>query len=279
MTKTKEVSYKHEKYEKYEKQEYYENSGSKNTEDHTPDENSSHSSQSKTKLSKIEALMKKANNETKKTVIKSILKHIDNIDESRDSVSLDGIFNKTFEILRCTVDSEQLDDELVSLSCRLTKEIFVLSEGDSIKTRKLNQLLLRFLHTHPEFGETLADYIVSRDMRQAFLIYLIQLMQGEDVGMIIQSLKTLTLLLKMGKESYSYKSFYNEFVNVFEGVEEKMQELFSHKEVGVRKNLVQFIVQCKFFLDSGDYKKIVSEFSFEQKKLVEIYVKKRAGKR
>ena len=276
--KTKEVITTYEKHEKYEKYEYHEKSGSRSQEDNQ-DGSSTQSSQSKAKLSKIESLMKKANNETKKTVIKSILKHIDNIDESRDSASMDGIFNKTFEILRCTIDSEQLDDELISLSCRLTKEIFSLSDNDPVKIGKLNQLLVRFLHSHSEFGETLGDYIVSRDMRKPFLLYLIRLVQGNDIGSTIQSLKVLTVLLKAGKESYGYKGFHNEFVSLFDGVEETMQDLFSHSEVGVRKNLVQFVVQCKFFLESVEYKRLVSGFSFEQKKLVEIYVKKRAGKR
>ena len=230
------------------------------------------------RLSKIESLMQKANNETKKTVIKSILKHIDSIGDKRDQYSLDGIYNKTFEILRCTIESDELDDQLAQLCCKLIEEIYSLSEQDKTKLNSLYELILKFLATHLEYNELLIEYLISSSVRSDFFLFLVDNVDSSSPGLVIRILKTLTLMLKMGKSSYSYNSFHKEFISEYPAIRQTIKHHFSHKEVGIRKNVVQFIVQCRFFLDSNMYKKIISDFSFEQKKLIEIYVKKRMDK-
>ena len=191
---------------------------------------------------------------------------------------LDGIYTKTFEILRCTIESDELDDQLAQLCCKLIEEIYSLSEGEVSKLDSLYELILKFLATHLEYNELLIEYLISSSVRPDFFLFLVNNINSERPGFIIRILKTLTLMLKIGKHSYSYNSFHKEFVSEFPSIKPTIKNHFSHKEVGVRKNVVQFIVQCKFFLDSNMYKKVITDFSFEQKKLIEIYVKKRMDK-
>lgn len=53
-----------------------------------------------------------------------------------------------------------------------------------------------------------------------------------------------------------------------------MKKLYGHSEVSVRKNVVLFYVQGYYFFKKEEFAELISQFSVEQQKLIEIYVEK-----
>jgi len=223
---------------------------------------------------KLEALMCKANPQTKKTVIKSILIHLKNIQANNEPFSIEKLFTKTLEIIKSTLETEDIDEELVNLTFKLIEEIYKISEKDQIKTMTLFDMIFDWMNIHTNYKDKICELIVTSCMRNKFFTHVIMFVDSRVNDNILNGLKTLISMLKVGKESFSFIAFHKEVVSLLSDITKVIKELFVHSEVTIRKTVVHFIVQCHFFLDEKVFPKMLNEFSLDQQKLVEIYIKK-----
>ena len=223
---------------------------------------------------KLEALMSKANTQTKKTVIKSILTHLKNLLANQEPYSTEKIFTKTLEILKYTFEADDLDDEIINLGCKLIEEMYKICEKDQIRCMTLYDIIFDLIRAHPNFKDKIVEFIIGSTIRVRFFTHIMMFVDSKDNDIAVDGLKTLISMLKVGKESYSYMAFHKEVVGLLTDLVKIVKGLFGHAEVGVRKNVVHFVVQCYFFVDKNVFPKMVGEFSAEQQKLVEIYIKK-----
>lgn len=224
--------------------------------------------------SRLELLMTKANSQTKKTVIKSILAHLKQLQGTNEKFSADKIFNKTLEILKCTFESDDLDDEIVNLGCKLAEEIHRMFEKDKSKCMSIYDIVFDVIRLHPAFKDKVLEFVIASSLRNQFYAHIIMCVDSKDISTVIDGIRILINMLKVGKESLYYPMFHKEVAGLISDTTKIMRELFVHPEVGVRKNVVHFIVQCYFFADNNVFLKMLNEFSPEQQKLVEIYIKK-----
>lgn len=224
--------------------------------------------------SRLEALMSKANSQTKKTVLKGILTHLKALQAHKEPFSGEKMLTKTLEVLRCAFDATDLDDELVSLCCKLMDEMHNIFERDKLKCMSIYDALLDLARAQPNFRERVIEHIIGSSLRSKFYGHVLMCIACGESALVLDGLKILSSMLRMGKESLSYIVFRKELNAMLADTTTIMRELFAHNEVTVRKNVVIFVVACHFFIDSTAFQKMVNEFSAEHQKLIEIYIKK-----
>ena len=224
--------------------------------------------------SKFEALMNKANSQTKKTVLRSILAHLKHLHTSQENAPIEKVFNKNLEVLKHTFDPNDLDDELINLGCKLIEEMHKLCEKDQMKRMIIYDIIFDLIKGNFNFKDRVVEYIVGSSLRFKFFTHAIMFVDNKVTETVVDGLHVLSNLFKTGKGSYSFVAFHKEVVSLLGDLTKVIRELFVHPEVSVRKNVVQFIVQCHFFMEQGAFSKMFYEFPEEQQKLVDLYIKK-----
>lgn len=135
-------------------------------------------------------------------------------------------------------------------------------------------LFFDVMKTHNVFKKKILELVVGSCIRFKFYTHVIMYVDNKSPTTIIDGLKILISMLKVGKESFNYLTFHKEQVGLLNDLTKIVKGLLVHHEVGIRKNTVHFIVQCYFFFDQAIFAKLLNELSPEQQKLVEIYMKK-----
>lgn len=94
---------------------------------------------------------------------------------------------------------------------------------------------------------------------------------------ILAIIKLMMVLLKVSKGTKYHQDFHQEIMNNQEDLKKVMKKMYGHSEVSVRKNVVHFFVQGFYFFKNEAFKSLISKFSLEQQKLIEIYIEKSKG--
>lgn len=224
--------------------------------------------------SKLDNLLAKASLQTKKTVVRSILQNLRNPQTANEPYSFNKLFTKTLDVIKCGFDSGDLDEEMVVLGCELTEEMYKLCSKDQNKCMTIYDMLFDLVRVHPNFREKVLEFFINTSMRPKLYTHILIFIDSSNEAITIDSIKALSTMLKIGKESSQYLAFHKEVSALIYDVTKIMKELYVHPDVGVRKNVVLFIVQCFSFLESKVFAKILNEFSPDQQKFIDTYIKR-----
>ena len=231
-----------------------------------------------TENKKIVQLLTQANLTTKKSVLKSIIDHLHEMQtpsgEIKKNAESTTVFNKTIDILKCTAEGEQIDQEIINTSFTLIElmNLFCISNNDLYKL--LLKSVIYFLRNDLISRDFFCEKIMGSNLRQKILNFLISdLIILDDAKEIVFVIKILIVFLKIGK-SLEIEAFRDEVLQILESVVSIMKKLFVHSQVSIRKNVVHFFVQSFYFFSESEFEEIMASFSPEQRKLIEIYIKK-----
>ena len=147
-------------------------------------------------------------------------------------------------------------------------------ERDNIKCMSLYDSILDMSKHCSDFRDRIADTIVKGPLRSKFFAHVLMCINGGDNATVLEGVRLLTSMLRLGKESCNYMIFKREFGKLQADTATVMRELCAHAETAVRKNVVHFMVACHFFVDPNAFQKMIDQFSLDQQKLVELYIKK-----
>lgn len=220
-----------------------------------------------------DVLLGKATLQVKKSVIKSIQAHLANLRVNKVPYSPNKIFNKTIEMLRCTFDAEDADDELIINVFRLIEEVHVMFEKDKNKCMSVYDCIIDLAKHQPDFKDKIIEFMLASTLRSKIYAHILMCVNGGDNALVIEGLKILISMLRLGKESFNYVAFHKEFNIMSNDTSTVAKELFTHSEVSVRKNVMQFVVACKAFASENVYQKMFSQLTAEQLNLVDAYVR------
>ena len=266
------------KYSKKKQEEEYEIKKNKNQQQHKNISKNQEKAPNFAENKKIVELLTQANLTTKKSVLKSIIDHLQQMQNSKGEIEKnqesETVFYKTIDILKCTGEGEQIDQEIITTSFKLIE----LMNLFCIKNHNLYKLLLNsiiyFLRNDLVSRDFFCEKIIKSSLRQKILNFMISdLIILEDPKEIVFIIKILIVFLKIGK-NFEDKIFHDDVLEILNNIISIMKKLFIHSQVSIRKNVVHFFVQSFYFFTNEEFENMMNQFSPEQRKLIEIYIKK-----
>lgn len=205
-------------------------------------------------------LIEKANLQTKKEILKSILQHL-NVLHNQDNTR---IFQNCIDILNCVSKCEDIDKEILSL-CFIVIEILNQFSEDADQQQELIDSSLNFFQNQTLQRDQVAEQFIKNPVRALVLQFFIgKLDEGENVNEILTILKLLMVFLKISRGSKYHGEFHSEIMENKEELKQVMKKLYGHSEVSVRKNVVLFFVQGYYFFKTEAFTDLISQFSIEQ---------------
>lgn len=236
-------------------------------------------SQSKTEtledvVYKMEIAVRSVSSQNIKGCAENLLKHLKGLEQSQEIQVSDGLFAKIILILKEIARTDSIEEAVASYIYKITEELLRISNNNKHHTKDILDTIFELISRQAAHKDKIAHLLVCSRLRMLFYSYLTSALTSKSSSFVIDSIKTLTLMIKNGKKAQTYLTFHKEIVSDLTNLAKIMKELFVHSEVSLRKNVVHFLVECYFFLDHSAFPKIFNEFSAEQQKLIEIYIKK-----
>ena len=177
-------------------------------------------------------------------------------------------------IIEDFLNDREADEGIIISVYKFIDKVFMLCTDKDYAYSDPLHTLFQIIVSQPYHKDRLAAMTVNGPMRMHFYTYVLSTLENNDSKLIINGLRILISMIKYGKKSQKYLILHKDVANSILDLINIMKRLFIHQEVGVRKNAVQFLAECYFFMDHDLYPKIYNVFAPEQQKLIEIYIKK-----
>ena len=225
---------------------------------------------------RVYELMRKANLNTRKNILKSLIGHTAKLGSKDISPTVRSkIIAKTLDVLRSTADaSESNDEETLSAAYSVSLELLSVPM-DLGQTKELFENLMVLCKNHcPKFTDQSAFYLSQMFARvPSSLRALAQQVQNEgSPEKTVELLKLTTRSLRRLIESHVAPQPLLQTIEEF--VQYVRNALIIHPEVSIRKHAVNFLVQAFLFVGPESAERFNSQFTLEQQMLISVYVKK-----
>ena len=131
---------------------------------------------------------------------------------------------------------------MVNLGCKLAEEIYKLCEKDQGKCMSIYDIIFDLIRDHINLKEKVLEFIIASKLRFKFYTHLIMFVDSKTASTIIDSLKILIGMLKLGKESYNYPAFHKEVVTLLNDLTRIIKELFTLSMAG---SMLSDVIVCQ----------------------------------
>lgn len=221
----------------------------------------------------LEAQLKSSSSQTRKRVLLGIIEHL-------SKMSTDSVEENTFKVFQKSVQTISIISQLDIMTEEIIASIFlsislIMSKCpcEEIK-RSLFQIILRLEKNVPkDLGGLFFELIVELDrMDQIFGFLIENLSNFQEVSSYLGFIKRLFRFASKSEQKSciesSLKRSAEDLLNLFR------TKLFNHKEVMVRKQVVEVMVKIYLVYPPEESEPLFSKFSKEQMKVLQVFLKK-----
>lgn len=225
----------------------------------------------------IEAQLKMASPAARKKILLGIQSNLSILDPQTPSQETEKILAKATEALNSIAEVSLLDVETLSLACKAAESIAKKKPSHELMVVLLQVMTLLFKKNAKDIRDVVCESVVGFGSTDALLTLMIEKFEEKEAetNELIDSIKFLIGFLKAAQASYAYEMIKKELRPHLPEFFQLIKEgIFTHKEVVVRKTVVQLFVQFYHFFGQDVYSKEIQIFSLEQQKLIQVYIKK-----